>query len=68
MKPRAVFVIAVGALATVLAHAALIGFMPGVNRACPAIGYAYVGDVELAFSGQPESVSACLGRDALLSP
>lgn len=62
MKPRAVFVLAVGALATVLALAALIGYMPGVNRACPAIGYAYVGDVELAFSAQPESISACFGE------
>ena len=50
-----------GALAAVVAIAALVGLMPGMNRACPAIGYAYVGDVELAFSGQPESVSGCFG-------
>lgn len=62
MKPRGTVILVVGALATVLAIAALIGLMPGVNRACPAIGYAYVGDVELAFSGQPESAAACFGE------
>lgn len=54
--------LAVGALVAVLAIAALAGVMPGANRTCPAIGYAYVGDVELAFSGQPESAAACFGE------
>jgi hypothetical protein len=39
--------LAIGALATVAAIAALVGLMPGVNRVCPAIGCAYVGDVKL---------------------
>lgn len=54
--------LAIGALVTAVAIAALIVFMPGVNRACPAIGYAYVGDVELTFSGEPESAAACFGE------
>lgn len=61
MKTRGLALLAVGALATVSAVAALTGVIPGINRVCPAIGYAYVGDVELAFSGQPESAAACFG-------
>lgn len=57
-----------GALATVVAVAALVGLLPGMNRACPAIGYAYVGDVELVFSGQPESVTACFGEGCTPEP
>jgi hypothetical protein len=37
--------------------------MPGVSQVCPAVGYAYVGDVELVFSTPPESVSACFGDE-----
>lgn len=44
-----------------LAVIALVGRMPWVGRACPAVGYAYVGDVELAFSTTPESVAVCFG-------
>jgi hypothetical protein len=62
MKARGVVMLAVGALATVAAIAVLVGLMPGLNRACPAIGYAYAGDVELAFSEQPESAAACFGE------
>jgi hypothetical protein len=62
MKPRGVIALAIGALATALGLTALIVFMPGHNRACPAIGYAYVGDVELAFSAEPESAAACFGE------
>jgi hypothetical protein len=62
MKPRGVVVLAIGALATALTLAALIVFLPGLNRACPAIGYAYVGDVELAFSAEPASAAACFGQ------
>jgi hypothetical protein len=46
-----------GVVVTVLAVAAVLGPMPGVTRACPAVGYAYVGGVELVFSTPPESVS-----------
>ena len=53
--------LAAGGLVTVLAIVAVVGLLPGVNRACPAIGYAYVGDVELAFPGKPASVAACFG-------
>ena len=35
--------------------------MPEVDRVCPAMGWAYVGDVELAFSTPPDSVAACFG-------
>jgi len=62
MKPRGVLaLLAVGVVATVLAIAGLLGRMPGVGRVCPAIGYAYVGDAELAFSTTPESVAVCFG-------
>lgn len=62
MKTQGAVMLAVGALATVSVVAALTGHLPDVNRACPAIGYAYVGDVELVFSGQPESAAACFGE------
>lgn len=39
----------------------LFGRTSGVTRVCPAMGYAYVGDVELAISTEPESVAACFG-------
>jgi hypothetical protein len=68
MKSRGVVALAVGAPVTALGLAALIVFMPGLNRACPAIGYAYVGDVELAFSGEPESAAACFGEGCMPEP
>lgn len=61
MKPRGVALLALGVFAAVLGIVALLGGIPGVSRACPAVGYAYVGDVELAFSTPPESVAACFG-------
>jgi hypothetical protein len=62
MKPRGGLVLlALGVVVTVLALATLLGRMPGVSRVCPAIGYAYVGDVELVFSTPVESVAACFG-------
>lgn len=50
------------ALAAVLVVAAVGGVIPGANWACPAIGYVYVGDAELTFSGHPASVAACFGQ------
>jgi hypothetical protein len=55
-------------LAAVLALALLFGRAPGVTGVCPAIGYAYVGEVELAFSTQPESVAACFGDGCSPAP
>lgn len=62
MRARVIVFLAVGALAAVLAIAALVGLPLGSNRVCPAIGYAYVGNVELAFYEQPKSVAACFGE------
>lgn len=61
MKPRVAFLLSGAAGATVLGTAILFGSMAGVGQACPAMGWAYVGDVELSFSTPPESVSACFG-------
>lgn len=61
MKLRGLPLLAAGVVVTVLAFAVLLGRMSWVSRACPAVGYAYVGDVELAFSTPPESVAACFG-------
>lgn len=61
MKRRGRLLLALGVVATGLALAALLGRMPEVSRVCPAMGWAYVGDVELAFSTPPESVAACFG-------
>lgn len=68
MKPLGVVALAVGAPVIALGLAALFVFMPGLNRACPAIGYAYVGDVELAFSREPDSTAACFGEDCMPVP
>lgn len=63
MKPRRILLLALGVLALVLALALALrlGRTSAVTGVCPAIGYAYVGDVELAFSTEPESVAACFG-------
>jgi hypothetical protein len=68
MKPRGILLLALGVLAAVLALVLLFGRMPGVTGVCPAIGYAYVGEVELAFSTQPESVAACFGDGCTPEP
>ena len=62
MKPRGVILMAVTAGAAVLGCALVVGSMRGADRACPAMGWAFVGDVELSFSTPPESVSACFGE------
>jgi hypothetical protein len=61
MKPRGVILLAVAAGAAALGTAVVFGGMAGGDRACPAMGWAFVGDVELSFSTPPESVSACFG-------
>ena len=63
MKPRGVILLAVTAGTAVLGSALVVGSMAGADRACPAMGWAFVGDVELSFSTPPESVSACFGED-----
>lgn len=68
MKARGILLLALGVLAAVLALALLFGRMPGAPGVCPAIGYAYVGEVELAFSMQPESVAACFGDGCTPEP
>jgi hypothetical protein len=68
MKPRRKILLALGVLAALLALALLFGRVPGVTGVCPAIGYAYVGEVELAFSTQPESVAACFGDGCSPAP
>jgi hypothetical protein len=59
MKLRGILLVATGMLAGVSATATLFSNSP---RACPAIGYAYVGDVELFFSAAPETVEVCFGE------
>jgi hypothetical protein len=60
MRYRWLLPIGLGAVAIVLV---LVMFSrESGTRACPAIGYAYVGDVELVFSQEPESVAACFGE------
>ena len=63
MKRRGVILLAVTAGTAVLGSALVVGSMAGADRACPAMGWAFVGDVELSFSTPPESVSACFGED-----
>jgi hypothetical protein len=62
MKPRGALLLVVTAGAAVLGCALVVGGMAGADRACPAMGWAFVGDVELSFSTPPESVSACFGE------
>ena len=62
MKPREVLLLGVAAAAAMLVCILVVGCASGENRACPAMGWAFVGDVELSFSTPPESVSACFGE------
>ncbi len=68
MKPRGVLLLGVAAGATVLVYTLVVGSLAGENRACPAMGWAFVGDVELFFSTQPESLSACFGEGCTPEP
>lgn len=62
MKSRWALLLAVGIVVAVLSVIAVIGGMSRATRACPAIGYAYTGPVELVFSTPPSSVTACFGE------
>ncbi|BCW17506.1 hypothetical protein NtRootA9_02140 [Arthrobacter sp. NtRootA9] len=58
-------------LAVVVAVLAVIAVIGGLSRtphACPAIGYAYTGPVELMFSTPPASVAACFGEGCTPEP
>lgn len=65
MKPRGVILLAVTAGTAVLGSALVVGSMAGADRACPAMGWAFAGDVELSFSTPPESVLACFGEGCI---
>ncbi|WP_157374973.1 hypothetical protein [Arthrobacter alpinus] len=58
MKSRVILLLTLGVGAAALALVLVAGRTPW---ACPAIGYAYVGEVELLFSAEPVSVAACFG-------
>jgi len=60
MKLRGLLLIALGVLAVVVAVAVFV--RGGVSTVCPAVGYAYTGDVELVFAHEPTSVAACFGE------
>ena len=61
MRPRGILLLGIVVVVGALALPTLTGHMPSTGRPCPAVGYAYTGDVELAFSGPPGSVAACFG-------
>lgn len=65
MKSGWVAVLAL-AMFAVLATLVLIAVRPGI--ACPAVGYVYVGDVELEFASEPDSVAACFGSECNPQP
>ena len=62
MKARGLLMVALGMCAAVAALALLFGRTSAETVACPAIGYAFVGDVELVFPREPASVAACFGE------
>ena len=68
MKPRRLVPVASGARAAIVALALLFSQTPARTWACPAIGYAYLGDVELVFSPEPASVAACFGEGCTPAP
>lgn len=68
MKSWRVLLLAGVVVATVIAVVILLGRMPAPDRVCPLMGWANEGDVELAFSAQPESVAACLGEGCTPAP
>lgn len=59
MGRRGLLLIGLGVFAVVLALV-LVARESGPT-VCPAIGYAYAGDVELVFSEEPATVAACFG-------
>jgi hypothetical protein len=67
MKPRGLLLVGLGVGAAVVVLALLLFSRPG-SRVCPAMGYAYVGPVELQFSHEPISVAACFEEDCAPAP
>lgn len=60
MKRRGLVLTLLGAVAVALV---LVMFSRGSGTTvCPAVGYAYVGDVELVFPQEPVLVAACFGE------
>ena len=66
MKLRGLLLILFGVLAVVLALAVFV--RGGVSTVCPAVGYAYTGEVELVFAHEPTSVAACFGEGCTPTP
>lgn len=66
MKRRGLFLIMFGMMIVVLA-VAVVSRGSGAT-VCPATGYAYTGDVELAFAQEPATVSACFGDGCTPAP
>lgn len=66
MKTRGILFTALGTLAIVVALVLFVG--GGPKTACPAIGNAYTGDVELTFSRDPAAVAACFGSGCTPAP
>jgi hypothetical protein len=58
-------VLAVGMLAVLIALV-VVGVRPGL--ACPAVAYVDLGDVELEFASEPDSVAACFADDCSPRP
>lgn len=67
MKPRGILLIALGVGAVVVALALVLFSRTGTG-VCPAVGYAYVGPVELRFSHEPVSVAACFDEGCTPAP
>lgn len=68
MRHRWALLVAAGMVAAVVTVVVVFGGMSRVARACPAIGYAYTGPVELVFSTPPASVAACFGEGCTPEP
>jgi hypothetical protein len=66
VKRRGLFLIMFGMLIVVLT-VNVVSRGSG-STACPATGYAYTGDVELAFAKKPSSVAACFGEGCTPAP
>lgn len=66
MKRRGLSLIMFGMMIVVLA-VAVVSRRSG-DTVCPATGYAYTGDGELAFAQEPASVSACIGDGCTPAP
>ena len=58
MRRRGLIILATALLVAAVVGISLRASWPG---ACPAVGYAYSGDVELVFSSPPQTVEACIG-------